>query len=456
MNVEDPFEEDEETESSGDEESSFDGSVFDVNEYYNGYGYYNDLLSQLRRNQCSFVQLEFQGVLDLILDNVDEFCRVLSHSQGIKEVSLGGDVLNPTFQGSKLELTAENATSWNALLQTVGRIGSLEKVSIGVDSFNPSIMNMLLQAVPDVAEIELSSKSLHEANGEDMRPFVEALSNHSCESISISLSDRLGEAHSLEPVNRLEDHGVLSELLRLETVVYLNIEYSELSLEECRSFADILASNTCRIKELRLFNCSFLDKNDESSLGNALGSNQSLNKVQVWATSIHDTLVSSIAQSTSIKEIFLCETEWASLNGDEVDVVNLIRSVASQNTAIESMTLNGLRYALDHKHVRELQQHVEQNYTLQHVNIQYRQPFATITRLNAAGRRYLREDPNNNSKCIAVLAKTKDDLDCLYCHMRENPILCMSYCSNTSSSLSGNKRKAYTLESPTLRSRSMN
>ena len=44
--------------------------------------------------------------------------------------------------------------------------------------------------------------------------------------------------------------------------------------------------------------------------------------------------------------------------------------------------------------------------------------FETILKLNWAGRRYLKEDATSRSKCIAVLAKVKDDINCLFFHLK--------------------------------------
>lgn len=47
-----------------------------------------------------------------------------------------------------------------------------------------------------------------------------------------------------------------------------------------------------------------------------------------------------------------------------------------------------------------------------------------ICRLNAAGRRYMLEDPSSREKGVGVLSSVADNLDCLYFHLRENPSLC--------------------------------
>jgi hypothetical protein len=50
-----------------------------------------------------------------------------------------------------------------------------------------------------------------------------------------------------------------------------------------------------------------------------------------------------------------------------------------------------------------------------------------LLRMNRAGRVYLTTDPTHRRKGSQVLESAKDDLDGLYLHLRENPLLCCSY-----------------------------
>jgi hypothetical protein len=53
--------------------------------------------------------------------------------------------------------------------------------------------------------------------------------------------------------------------------------------------------------------------------------------------------------------------------------------------------------------------------------------FEMIVRLNGAGRNYLETDPGDKRKGLAVLQAVSDDLDGLYFHLRENPLLCQRH-----------------------------
>jgi hypothetical protein len=48
----------------------------------------------------------------------------------------------------------------------------------------------------------------------------------------------------------------------------------------------------------------------------------------------------------------------------------------------------------------------------------------TILRLNAAGRRYLIENGSSVSKGVEVLSAIRNDINCVFLHLLENPRLC--------------------------------
>jgi hypothetical protein len=48
----------------------------------------------------------------------------------------------------------------------------------------------------------------------------------------------------------------------------------------------------------------------------------------------------------------------------------------------------------------------------------------TVCRLNRSGRSYLKTEPTNKRLGCDVLGAVSDDMDCLFFHLRENPLLC--------------------------------
>jgi len=62
--------------------------------------------------------------------------------------------------------------------------------------------------------------------------------------------------------------------------------------------------------------------------------------------------------------------------------------------------------------------------------------------LNKAGRSYIREEASSKEKCVDVLDKVSNDLDCLYFHLRENPVIFPGSNISGSNQMEDKERKA--------------
>ena len=124
-------------------------------------------------------------------------------------------------------------------------------------------------------------------------------------------------------------------------------------------------------------------------------------------------------------------------------MVELIKNIARKNNSIQVIQIMQTLHAtqLSGKDRIELQQALQENYTLANIEFAHENLDPTIPLLDQAGRRYLKEDAASKLKCIAVLAKVKHHLNCLFFHLRENPILCTG-ADDVSNSQASKKRKA--------------
>jgi hypothetical protein len=69
---------------------------------------------------------------------------------------------------------------------------------------------------------------------------------------------------------------------------------------------------------------------------------------------------------------------------------------------------------------------VARNYYFQTAKLRVQQCLLLecILRLNKAGRSYLIQDPTSKEGGFHVLLKVPNDLNCLFLHLQENPLLC--------------------------------
>jgi hypothetical protein len=116
-------------------------------------------------------------------------------------------------------------------------------------------------------------------------------------------------------------------------------------------------------------------------------------------------------------------------------------------TSIENITIICLKTAADEPahDCSLLVKAVKKSYTIQHIRLDSRRGsnlvdswdadmmanISMICRLNRSGRAYMAGDSNNQREGFKVLGAVNEDLNCLYFHLRENPLLCGEQCINT-------------------------
>lgn len=402
---------------------------------------YKDLLEQLRRNDCCDLNIYCQGYADLVLQNVDEICRLIRLQTNLNEITIGYTAMDGD-QDTKLEATEESAAAWKKLLTALGSV-EFEKLTINGHNMSESLMAQVAGEIQQVDEIELRLP-WGAARVEDMMPFVNAISQHPCRSITAFFSGRNNNGLSKEDVADHSLNSLFEQLSELETVQEFVLHNVDFTRDECIYLNAILSSDTWRITTLRIDRCHFHGDNGGKDVAKAFESNKYLKRLILdgWFQDkpLGGALVTFLPLNQSIQHVTIGSI-W---QDSALDVAQLLKNVFRHNRALKIIEFHSMRYRKSASNAdrRELQQEVQQNCTLKYVGFfGGREPFKTVTSLNKAGRQYLSQDPTSNSKCIAVLAKVKHNLDCLYYHMRENPILCISYCKSAGG-LSGRKRKA--------------
>jgi len=154
--------------------------------------------------------------------------------------------------------------------------------------------------------------------------------------------------------------------------------------------------------------------------------------------------MSTLPANTSIETLFIGPGFGSRPSADTTD---LFKSICLGNQTIKNLTIcddpEFDEYLETDEKKQEWENALRQNHSLESIEVG-RHPissFQPILQLNKAGRRYLAEDATSCSKCIAVMAKVKEELDCLYLHMRENPILCMNSDRDAAAQVSSDKKQ---------------
>ena len=153
-----------------------------------------------------------------------------------------------------------------------------------------------------------------------------------------------------------------------------------------------------------------------------LGSSVSLDPVTCIETA------KSLTANTRLRSFnVLYNREPSHVPNDYIEAVKTLKD----NTTLEEYNILGCnRLVFDTDEYRRLVESASRNYGLTRHDCVRRKDGASmkalevIQKLNSAGRRYVLDDPASKLKGCEVLTEVIDDLDAIYYHLRENPILC--------------------------------
>jgi hypothetical protein len=235
-----------------------------------------------------------------------------------------------------------------------------------------------------------------------------------------------------EPANHFEEGGTISQLLFcLGDKVGFHLNRVTLNSQECESLAKTIGSSSCSIDGLCLFDCTL--PTNGFCIAEALRRNKTIKWLVVRNGGMEDTmfrevLVSSLSLNTSVTDLVI------SNDSSPETVLDVLRNVALTNKTITCFrdTSNPSALAdLAPEEKNSLLDVLRRNYYLE--TIEYpvgKRLFPDLGWLNRQGRRYLEDDGASRSKCVALLAKVKEQPSRLFFHLRENPILCTMYDAN--------------------------
>jgi len=378
-----------------------------------------------------YLRVQSTDLLLHVLNNIDEFCSALSNADEISHVFKLG-----LRDWPKVDVTDENVAAWNKLCKTLRNISIIDRLDIHGQNLSGRVMTKIIESLPHVKKIQLHF-SLCTSGDHDMQPFLHILSQHQYMEISLhftgdlptfAIADEVHEYVSAEHEHHFQRDGIFSQLLRLNRLNWVTFCTVNLSLEACKTFGDILKSNKCPAERLDLTSCTFRDGGGQHvahAFRDITTANWGLHLTDVFEDEAFcDSLISSLPLNTSITKLKCC--------GDMsvTTFCNLLKNIGRRNNSLKHVSFNVhhdeelVWSQLSEEEEQELVLAFQQNFSIEDLWIdQNDELIRAICRLNKAGRSYICKDANSKEKCIQVLDKVKDDLDCLYYHLRENPVL---------------------------------
>jgi hypothetical protein len=378
-----------------------------------------------------------------ILTNIDDFCQILADTftkRRLDVIRLGDKRGGSRSQEEKIEISEENASTWNKLFSTLKGILGIGWINIHGSNLSGEVIARFLDVTSSFDDKPTGYKpTVHVhlpwwwTNEEDLTSLMKGLS--SLENDLIYQMKLIGEYVGEESI---ASNGDILQLLRScpwDKVALSGIAFTQ---EVSKELVDILSTDAFRSSSFAMNNCTF-DSEGGELVARGLRDNTVLKSISlrnIWKDDDFCKALLHHLPSNAFAQELVCGDAPLGI------AVSLIKSIAKGNNTLKRLHIFciGNSEQLSYIQREDLKSVVSSSYTLEAVYLS-RCSFDTITRLNKAGRRYLAEDAASRSKCIAVLAKVKNDLDCLFYHMRENPILCTGYTRSSDETNVGKTRK---------------
>lgn len=386
---------------------------------------YQRFLEELQRGNLS---LDDNDTIQFVLENIDDACVALSSIKSLESAQL---LLFETERA--LEITdEENQVAWKKLLSMLANIKSVEYMDVRFFLRNDETVADLVQALSEakVSCLDLTFPLPASVPVDSLKTMVKAVSCIQYNHTALCFDERnVGRTET----NRFKEDGVVSKLIAcVDKVSKVKIENATLTMEECISFANMMSSSMFEAKRLMISNCKFLEAGGQT-IANALRANDSLTALILCGIfeeeSFCTALISELPRNSSLDTLTLL---YESLDDNlcvlKSFVFNLLKKIARDNDTVLNFAVTDIddkkSSLLNDMEKQELHDALTHNYALETIEIDGEEPFQTITRLNRAGRGYIRGDAPTGSDCVQVLSHNlvHDNLDCLFHHVRHEAI----------------------------------
>jgi hypothetical protein len=235
----------------------------------------------------------------------------------------------------------------------------------------------------------------------------------------------------------LDREGVQTLCQAIQSSHFLNEVKIDLNLSD-RSLADLIraSAQAGMLKTLNVSQVVHISNMTLHALACLLEESRSLKHLELHVSS-------SLA---SVKEV---EEFWILLGRALTGSTSTVHSLALKvDGAIDDLFLGFTKHLKDASSLRDLRvtsdlkisgtlakqinDHVFSNFSLHSITTNFTDNRAKMTaacKLNRCGRPYLKERPHDRQAAVRVLDAVKNDLDCLYLHLRENTEFVSTRCA---------------------------
>ena len=362
------------------------------------------------RNNCpSFAKLFYHLLRDLRQIESLELC------DDFRDPELGAQLYESLYQHPTLRALAlrvcSNECTFEPIVRVIQSMPRLDCVFLfeDVDSehFTPNLSQTqaICQLLNGSSRLEVKIRSYDFSQPESLRALCDGIYSGSINKMTI---------HNCIPVDSVQvAQAIASSSIKRFQIGGFDTDSTEL----CFVLGEQLGlAEHSNLEELKLFFHNFGNSKSPNSLALAAAIRgaakcQNLRRLSIDTSDLgttellDDALAFCLKTSTSLEHLEFIHSTQGTLN--RALQLPLFFQALRTNSSLKDVTTN-CRYmyslfdALDNNARRQLE---------------------VVLRLNREGRSYMSTEPSNMAKALGVLERVHDDLDCLFYHLRENPLI---------------------------------
>jgi hypothetical protein len=226
---------------------------------------------------------------------------------------------------------------------------------------------------------------------------------------------------------------IVSALMRNATLTPFLINSDNIKEAFCDAMAASLLSNST-LQELTILNTGGIKPSGVavSSLFLALGLNTTLKRLVVtgfdFAGELCPALQDGLGKNSTLERLELIEIGLVEAGVSAFSFYFAAVKAVQPNKTLKSLRLGYYSLEMADDEVKDIAALVNQNYGLESLennsSDERMGDVLAILRLNRAGPRYLNDDGSSIVKGVDVLSVVSNNLNCVFLHLLENPLLC--------------------------------
>lgn len=208
-------------------------------------------------------------LMDIILDNVDEFCQALAdYSEPLViEFELSTNPMSQTIETINISAREE---AWQPFLDMIQKLTDIEEIVIGCAFFDVKRTMQLLESLPKTTKLVKVAVKRRTMPSQEMENLFRAIRTCKAEKVAVELDNfRTMMDMAFEHLELFSsfpnvpgEESTVSQLLHQvgNKLADLGILHTTLTSDDCIALVQHLQTSTCKLERIKMDFCEFPDE----------------------------------------------------------------------------------------------------------------------------------------------------------------------------------------------------